>query len=53
MASLLQLAAIACILVAVVALTDWRWGLLVFGVGTFTVGYLMERRKVRSVRPPA
>lgn len=47
MASLLQLVAIACILVAVVALTDWRWGLLVFGGGMFVTGYLMERKRVR------
>ena len=46
MASLLQLVALACILIAVVALTDWRWALLAAGVGGFAVGVQLERRKI-------
>lgn len=47
MASILQLLAVAMVMTAIVALLDWRFGLLTAGIGLFTVGYQMERKRVR------
>lgn len=44
MASLIQLVCLAGVLVAVTALTDWRWALLIGSVVGFVVGYRLERR---------
>ena len=48
MASLIQLACLAGCLVAIVALTDWRWALLIGCLVGFVTGYQLERRARKS-----
>lgn len=47
-ASLLQLLFVGCVLVALVALTDWRWALLAGGVLGFAVSFQWERRQPKK-----
>lgn len=45
MASFLQLVFLACIVTAVVALSDWRVALLVGGLVGFVTAFQMERKR--------
>jgi len=45
MITILQFVFLACVIAAVVALTDWRWGLLLVGVVGFVSSFQAERKK--------
>ncbi len=44
MITILQFLFLACVVGAVVALTDWRWGLLLAGVVGFVSAFQAERK---------
>lgn len=46
--SVLQVVFVVCVLVAVEALTDWRWALLSLGVGGFVSAVQSERKRKRA-----
>jgi hypothetical protein len=48
MISFLQCVFLACVVVAIVALTDWRWALLLGGCAGFVTAVQAERRRTKK-----
>lgn len=49
MVAFLQLVFLACVVVALLALTDWRWALMLSGLLGFVSSVQWERRRVKKV----